>query len=89
MTVPVRRCLKKDIDKIVERLGKNAKFTEVPSTIPGVSFRGVISASCDEVSVAWPVDRPPEHQDDFAKKYNCGFPLDQVSIEPSKLSVVR
>lgn len=73
MKIKVTRRTMKRYKEIVEDLGTRAIFTEVPATCDGVKFRGVFTdSSKTEVIVSWPVDRPKEAQEQFAKDVCLG-----------------
>lgn len=94
MKVQVKRQTMAKYRELVELLGAAAEFEDaVPATLPGVHFKGVYTDHFkNEVVVAWPIDRPPEAQDDFAKKYCLGGePVAEMEreVKKSHLSLVK
>lgn len=82
MTVRVKRMTLKAYQAMVKLLGHSAVTMNVPSTIDGIHFLGTYTTpSCDEIAVAWPIDRPEQHQTEYSEKYHCGYPVDEFDIE--------
>ncbi len=73
MNIKVTRKTMSKYKELVAKLGERAVFTEVPATCDGVKFKGVFTDhSKTEVVVSWPVDRPKEAQEQFAKDVCLG-----------------
>lgn len=66
---------------------------DIPATIPGIMFKGFYSdLSRNEILVAWPVDRPQEAQEEFAKKICLGgWPVQEMERKVNRqgLSVIN
>lgn len=73
MKVQVKLTTMTKYRELANQRGLNAEYIEVPATSPGIKFRGIYSdSSKKEVTVAWPIDRPQEAQDEFAKDVCMG-----------------
>ena len=81
MKIKIKRVTKDKYNKTKADLGPNAEIVMVPATVPGVMFQG-IQTSRTEVMVAWPIDRPPEHQIIFANENTFGGqPVEEMEKE--------
>lgn len=58
--------------KITSRSKTGPETMLVPSTVEGVAFKGIYDRATDRIAIAWPVDRPPEAQKEFAQKVTRG-----------------
>jgi hypothetical protein len=94
MQTKVTRIVKKEWDSLYKDLvlRREVKNIQVPFTVPGIYAVGIYSPSTKQIMIAWPVDRPFEAQEEFAKKFTFGaFPVDEMYYEPPKshLSLVK
>ena len=88
MRVTVKKMIYSDYVALVHSLGQSAKFTEVPSTNGFGGFKGVYTdVFRHTAAVAWPIDRPIEHQEEFATKYNTGFPVEEYESTKEPMDV--
>lgn len=83
MKVKVKRVTIKTYNEIIERLGPKACFIEVPSTKSDTTFTGIFTDLLKQtIAVSWPIDRPTEHQHDFARDCaNGAWPVEAVEIK--------
>lgn len=86
MKVQVKRQTKGAWDALVKKRGLAAEYVDVPGTQAGIKFRGLYTDQTRaEVSVAWPVDRPKEAQDTFAKEVCLGSePVKEMEREVNR-----
>lgn len=93
MKVKVKRVTAKEFDEQVTRLGKNAKFIEIPGTAAGLKFKAVFKDLLKQtVLVSWPVDRPHHAQQDFADHYcGGGWPVEVIerNVKNNTFRVVK
>lgn len=98
MRIPVKRMTIQKWKELVQRLGGSATYVDIPPTFTTTDsevpvFKGVYTDHRKkEIAVAWPIDRPKEHQDEFAKEYCSGFyPVEYVERvkRESGLSLIK
>lgn len=69
MKVRVKRQMKQTHQALIQTLGPNVVYVDVPTTVAGIMMKGVYTdKSKTEVSVMWPIDRPHEGQQQLASK---------------------